>query len=98
MLEVAVATSQSIQLWSSTSSPAPDFAGECTTLISAFINLNNNELIFFRFFFFFGLYLLESCVAAAKSTFTLGVAAFFARARLIGNVMISAYFACREQN
>lgn len=96
-----MATSQSIQLWSSTSSPSPDFAGECTTLISAFINLNNNELIFFRFFFFFsGLYLLVSCVAAAKSTFTLGVAAFFASARAADwkRDDFCTYFACREQN
>lgn len=47
---------------------------------------------FFRFFFFFGLYLLVSCVAAAKSTFTLGVAADWKRDDFC------TYFACREQN
>lgn len=58
--------------------------GECTTLISAFINLNNNELIFFLP----RLYLLASCGAVAKSTFTLWPRGFCP----IGNVMISAYF------
>lgn len=47
---------------------------------------------FFRFFFFFGLYLLVSCGAAAKSTFTLGVVADWKRDDFC------TYFACREQN
>lgn len=52
--------------------------GECTTLISAFINLNNNELIFFlrrrrrQAIFTCELW------PGAKSTFTLGLACFCA--------------------
>lgn len=79
--------------------------GECTTSISAFINLNNNELIFFpisdsNMYNIFtkplpaGWAWIDSAQRVAgrwatKSTFTLGFC-------LIGNVMIFAYFSCHK--